>query len=137
MAEQKIAADVAEAEFQKLCDLRRLDIDPDGMNAEEVESFGKLKSVILKALRAGSLIVNDDGSCVYTPPVPSAKSLTFYRATGASFMAMDTVAKGKEMGKMVAVITDMTRSNPGDVSKLEAPDFAFCSKLVNLFLAQG
>lgn len=137
MAELKVATEVAEAEFQKLCELRRIDMDPADWNAEEVESFGKIKRTIVKAIQAGTLVVLDNGNAAYTPPLPDAVTLTFRRATGASFMSTDTVAKGKDMAKMCAIITEMTGCPPGYPSKLEAPDFNFCTKLVNLFLAQG
>lgn len=137
MAEQKIATEVAEADFDRLCALRRIDTDPADWNAEEVDSFAKLKRVIVKAIQAGTLVVLDDGKVAYTPPVAGAATLMFRRATGASFMSTDGVAKGKDMAKMGAIITEMTGCSPGDPSKLEAPDFNFCVKLVNLFLAQG
>lgn len=136
MTDPKIALEVAEAEFEKLCALRRIDTDPTDWNEKEVESFAKIKGAILKAIQAGTLIVEENGNASYTPPVPGAKTLTFRRATGASFMSTDGVAKDKDVAKMGAIITQMTGCPPGDPSKLEAPDFNFCTKLVNLFLAQ-
>lgn len=137
MAEPKVALDVAEAEFEKLCLLRRIDTDPTDWNSEEVDSFAKIKRSVVKAIMAGTLVVAENGNVSYTPPVPDAKTLTFRRATGASFMSSDGVAKGKDVAKMCAIITEMTGCGPGDPSKLEAPDFNFCTKLVNLFLAQS
>jgi len=136
MTEPKVALEVAEAEFERLCVLRRIDTDPADWNTEEVESFAKIRRALVKAIQAGTLVIQENGNASYTPPVPEAKTLTFRRATGASFMSSDGVAKGKDVAKMSAIITEMTGCAPGDPSKLEAPDFSFCTKLVNLFLAQ-
>jgi hypothetical protein len=133
--EQRVAREVAEAEFERMCQARRIDIDMTEMDEEDTASFLDLKRKIMRAMQRGDLVVNEHGDPVYTPPVPGAKPLTFYKATGATFMAMD---EGKDRGgitKVVASLTEMTRSVKGEISKLEAPDFQVCSAIASLFLA--
>lgn len=128
-----IAKEVAESEFDRMCAARRLDVDAADMAADDLESFNDLKKQIVRAMMRGDLVVNEAGDPVYTPPVSGAKALTFNRPTGATFMATDS--KKGNLTATAAAITEMTRSTPGDIAKLEAPDFQLCCKLANLFLS--
>lgn len=134
---EAVAQEVAEDEFARMCEARRLDVDESEMDEDDLAKFLEIKRHIVKAIARGDLMVGDNGDPVYTPPVAGAKSLTFYQPTGATFMAMDS-KDGKYKGNMTATaaaITEMTRTTPGDVSKLAAPDFRICCDLANLFLA--
>jgi hypothetical protein len=132
-----VAKEVAESEFDRMCTARRLDIDESTMDDEDKAKFAELKKPIIRAIMGGHVIVSEAGDPTFTPPVAGGKPLTFHRPTGATFMAMDS-KDGKYKGQLTAMasaITEMTRTTPGDVSKLEAPDFQLCCSLANLFLA--
>lgn len=132
----KVGKDVAGEEFARLCAYHRIDIDEANMEGEEeIADFRKLRAAVVKAIMTGSLVVSAEGLATLHPVTEGAKPLTFYRPTAATFMAMDD-GKGK-IGQMVSALTDMTQSAKGSIAKLEAPDFHICSKLANLFLAQG
>lgn len=133
MADQRVAPEVALQEFERMCSARRVDIDESKMSEEDRESFVDLRDKIVSAIVAGSLVVADDGTPTYT--TRDGKSLTFYPATGATFMAADDVKEGKNVRKTVAMMTEMTRSEQGTFAKLEAPDFKVCLSLGQLFLA--
>lgn len=135
MSEEKVALEVAERDFERMCRSRRIDIDTSTMDREDRESFDELKARILRVMRAGDLVVDESGTPTYTPPVPDSKPITFHKPTGATYMAMDDAGKDKDVGKMIAAMNDITRSVPGALSKLEAPDFQICLSLTNLFLA--
>lgn len=131
--DKKIARDVAEGEFDRMCQLRRVNTDPDDMTAEEYESFLEVRRKLVRVMERGELVVTETGDPIYTPPVPSAKALTFHRPTGATFMAMD--GSDGNQARLVRIITEMTRVPKGEIAKLEAPDYVVCSTLANLFLA--
>lgn len=137
MAELRVAKEVAEQEFERLCASRRIDTDESGMLPKEIESLTALRNSVVKAISVGTLVVAENGYVTYTPPLPDAKPLTFRMAKGATFMAMDPAKAKGEQHQMVAMIADMTGWSSGDISKLEAADYAFCVKLVGLFLAAG
>lgn len=137
MAELKVAKEAAEADFARLCVLRRIDTDEDGMTPKEIESFAGLRTKVVKAICAGTLVVEEKGGVIYTPPVADPKPITFRMAKGSTFMAMDDGKAKGEQHQMVAMIADMTGWSKGDLSKLDAPDYVFCTNLVNLFLAAG
>ncbi len=136
--EQKVAREVAEEEFERMCRSRRLVTAVDEMDADDAASFEDLKKQLVRAIQDGSLAINDDGDPVYTPPVPHAKPITFYKPTGATLIAMDPRSPNDSDGnqaRMARAMTDMTRSAKGELSRLEIPDYRICSALTTLFLA--
>jgi hypothetical protein len=130
---KKIARDVAEAEFDRMCALRRVNIDPDDMTADEYESLLEVKNKLVRVIERGDLVITESGDPVFTPPVPGAKPLTFHRPTGATFMCLD--GDDGNQTRLIRVITEMTRTAKGEISRLEAPDYVVCSKIANLFMA--
>lgn len=137
MSNDKIARDVAEAEFDRMCADRRVDTDETAMDGDDLDEFKKSKALIVRSIMRGDFIVGDNGECVYTPPVNGAKAITFYRTTGAALMASDDAADGKNAAKLALVMAEMTKTARGELSKLDIADFNLCSKVAQLFLAAG
>lgn len=133
MANDKVALEVAQAEFERMCSARRVDIDESKMSEEDRESFVDLRDKLVAAICEGSLVVADNGTPTYTPR--SGEPITFHPATGATFMAADDIKEGKNVRKTVAMMTEMTRSKQGAFATLEAHDFKVCLSLGQLFLA--
>lgn len=132
--ESKVALEVAEAEFERMCSSRRIDTSTAEMDEDDAASFLALKKRVLRAMQRGELVVSEAGDPIYTPSLPGAKPITFYKPTGATFMAMDGKHDGP-MARTVAALQEMTRSARGEFSKLEGADFQFCTQLATLFLA--
>lgn len=133
----KVARDVAEAEFERMCTARRVCTDVDQLDADDITGLDDIRKKVVRAIVAGDLVVEENGDPVYTPPVAGAKSLHFHKPTSATYMAMDGKsddAQGSHM-RMVRAVTEMTRSNKGEISKLEAPDYQVCQSIAQLFLA--
>jgi hypothetical protein len=136
--EQKVGREVAEAEFERMCKSRRLVTAVEEMDDDDAAGFEDLKRKIVRAIQVGDLVITDEGDPVYTPPVPGAKPLTFYKPTGATLIAMDAKGPNDSDGNQVRLaraITEMTRTAKGEVSKLEVTDYRICGALANLFLA--
>lgn len=132
LRESKIALEVAEAEFERMCDSRRIDTNVAEMDDDDASSFEAIRKRVLRAIQRGELVVSENGDPVYTPP--GGKPITFYKPTGATFMAMDGKNDGP-MARTVSAMHEMTRTGRGEFSKLEAPDFQLCTALATLFLA--
>jgi hypothetical protein len=94
-----------------------------------------MKAPIVRSLMAGTLIVDAAGLPTYTPP-GSSKGFTFHRATGATYMALETYATAKQLQNTVAAMAEMTHSNAGEFSKLDLADFQACLRVAKLFLAE-
>jgi hypothetical protein len=131
----KIAREVAEAEFLRLCEAHRVDYDPTEMtDAELAEWNDDLKAPIVRDIMAGTLIVGEDGNPTYTPPGAS-KSITFHAPTGATLMALETYAGGKNIANLVAAMADMTHTDRGEFGRMAARDVQSCARVAKLFLA--
>jgi hypothetical protein len=134
MAELKVAQEVAEADFVRLCAKRRIDVDETGMTEKEIETLAKMRAKIVKQITLGNLLIDEDGLATYTPPVPDGKPLVFRMANAATLMAQDD-AKGKgDHHQMIAMLAALTGWTKNDLSKLAPPDYLFCSTLVGVFL---
>lgn len=135
MSEPIVAREVAEKDFERMCHSRRIEVSLDEMPDDEArKSFSERKSKIVAAIMSGRLMVAENGDPTYQPATPGARAVTFHPATGATFMSMDR-AEGM-FTRMTAAMTEMTRTNPGELSRLHAVDYRLCMELANLFLAQ-
>lgn len=129
----KIAKEVAEAEFVRLCEASRVDHDTSELSEEELAEWNGLKEPIVRDLQVGTLIVGEDGKPTYTPPGAS-KGFTFHAPTGATLMALETYAGSKGISNLFAAMADMTRTDRGEFSKMSARDTQACARVAKLFL---
>ena len=123
----KIAKEVAEQEFKRMCELARVDTDENEMDEESKAAWRALKASLVKLICKGDLVVAPDGK-------PTYAGITFSAPTGATMMALETYPENKKIGNMAAAMCDMTGSDAGAFSRLHAKDFNVCSKICNLFL---
>lgn len=130
----KVAAEVAEAEFSRMCKAFRIDEDTSEFDADELASWNALRDPILKDIGLGRIIVDAEGLPTYTPP-DGGKAVKFKPPTGATLMALETHGKGKDISNSVAAMGDMTETNKGDFSRMAVRDFRACMRLTNLFLS--
>jgi hypothetical protein len=128
----KVASEVAESEFERMCDAHRIKHDVERDEAELAEWQG-IRAPIVRALMEGTLIVDEGGLPTYTP-AGGGKSITFHKATGATYMALETYAASKNIQNMAAAMAEMTHVPVGTFSALEALDFQVCMRLGKLFL---
>lgn len=129
----KVAREACEQEFVRMCQARRIKLDRSGESSENQAAWQSLKNDILDVLETGELVIDENSNPVYTPP--SEDPITFHRATGATFMAIDGPGKDKDVAKLIAVITELTKSSPGRFSKMDAADYAVCASIAKLFLS--
>jgi hypothetical protein len=134
MADLVVAKDAAEGDFERLCVLRRIDLDETDMTEKEVESLAKMRSKVVKEITLGRLAIDDAGVATYTPPVADAKPLVFRMAKASTLMARDDAQAKGDHHQMIAMISDLTGVPRGELSKLHPTDYGFCATLVGLFL---
>lgn len=130
----KVAAEVCEQEFKRLCAARRIDDDVASMSKKEADAFEARKRPLIRAMARKALIISPEGNPVFTPPGGAA--ITFHKATGASLMAGDGFADGQDVHRLVAVATELTKTPPGELSKLELEDFRVVSDIANFLLTR-
>ena len=132
----KVSKEQAEKEFEDFADTMDLDIDIDSMDMEDKKDFENIKKKLIKSIMIGSLIFNDNSEPVFTPQRSGEESkiLTFKEPKGATLLSMDKMKKNQDMGKMFAIMAEMTSTDSKTFSKLVMSDFKVCQGIVSLFL---
>jgi hypothetical protein len=134
--EPKVAREVAEAEFARMCDAYRIEHDAAEMPKDELEEWNNLRNGIVRDMMSGAIVVGADGNPTYTAPeAGGAVSITFHPPTGATLLALETYPGGKQIANMLAAMADMTRTDRGEFGKMPSRDVHACSRLAKLFLA--
>ena len=129
-----VAAEVAENEFDRLCELRRVSTEVGDMNEEEATAFAELRKKLVRAVMRGTLVIDEAGVATYTPPVAGAKPFAFKNLTAASLIG----SNGKQqdnMSRTLQIIAAMTERAPAEVARLAIPDLKMCGSIVTLFMS--
>src|SRR4051812_44161965 len=87
--EPKVALEVAESEFQRWADAMRIDLDPTGLDSDDLKTLDAHRRKMIKALQRGALTIDDSGQAIYAPETKGVSPLTFYKPTAAVLMSMD------------------------------------------------
>lgn len=135
--ENKIAPEVAEAEFDRFVEEMDLDLDTSNMDVEDLTAFNKQKRRITMAIERGTLVINENGEAVYTPRNKRSKhqeAITFRERTGASLMAMDSKKKGHDAAKTYAIMADMTGLHQSTFAGLVGIDVKTCEAIFSLLM---
>jgi len=120
----KVAADVAEAEFERF--LATMDLDAEHVwDTQEDEC-----RVILRAMEAGTLVLNDDGEPVFTPSEGDAITFAEPRGRHRSQMSKQSDA----IKKSFALIAGITQQPPKRFEDMRQRDLKVVEAVVMLFL---
>lgn len=128
----KVAADVCEKEFLRMCVKRRIDTDEAAMLKGDQRFFAACKKVFVKAMASKQLVIGEDGNPEFTPP--GGTKLTFHQTTGAILMAQDGFGPYDDIARVTSIATALTGSAPGAISKLHGVDFAVVSDVTNFLI---
>lgn len=135
----KIPLDVANDEFKKICESWEIDIDIDGMDADEKVDFKGIKAKIIKTIRLGRLVFNDDQTMTYTVSNKSdelgGKELTIKRPKGKALTAMDQFKEQAGVTKGYAFLASMISQPIQFLNNLDGIDVKPLLALSTLFLA--
>lgn len=133
--EEKVALDVAEAEFERFIEKMELDIDPSSMSVEDKASFEKHKRPVIQAIVRGRLVVDEKGQPVYTPVASEGSPIVFREVKGSDFMAMDGHKRDHDFAKLYAAMAAQTGQAPKRFANMGKRDLAVCQALSLLFMA--
>lgn len=131
-----VSKEVAEEEFYRFGEAMDLDFSMDGLDQEDQKGFEGQKRRVCRAIEKGSLVIEEDGTPVFTPqrsgdfPV-----LRFNEPTAATWIGMDRKKSGQDVGKLYSVIADMVKLPSSQLSKLTGEDAKVVQAIVALFLA--
>ncbi|MFW6031048.1 MAG: hypothetical protein ACOC9T_00535 [Myxococcota bacterium] len=129
---EKVAAEVAEAEFQRFLDAMDLDHDEEGMDEEDLKSFQKEKARVVKAIQDGRMSIDEKGQPTFQPT--DGEPITFREPRGSTLMAMDSKKKNHDVTKLFATMAEMTKVPVQKFSKMPNRDLKVCLAVTLLFL---
>lgn len=136
MAEEKIAEEVAESEFQRFLLAMDLDSDVEKMSEEVAGGFVALRRVVIRAMQRRSLVIDDNGQAVFTPQYDKdATPVTFYVSDGSVLSSMDKKKENEQVLKKFTAMGVMTKTNAVRFSTMDVRDLKICQALYLLFLA--
>lgn len=132
-----IDKETAGRDFDRFAECMDLDLDTEGLDAEDLTALNKHKDRIIREITRGSLTISDNGEATYTPSNPRTKfcePLTFKEHSFGSLMAMDRVKKGHDVGKTCAVIAEMCGVHKNIIAGLVGNDAKTCMALFALLM---
>jgi len=139
---EKIDLATATAEFERFCEDWDIDTDVDEFDQEERIDYEKLKRQIIRKIKSGNLIYNDDESLTYhvVKPLkgetePPAEPLTIKRTRGDSWMNMDNYKEKQQVHRGMSKVAAMCEKNLSWFSNLDDVDVKVLQAIQNLFLA--
>jgi hypothetical protein len=133
-----VCAEQAQLEFERFLAAMDLDhkSDPAGLDAEDMKSFQDTKRTVLRALRRGTLVINEQGEPVFTPNMGNDRTpIRFYEPDGAALLAMDMAKKNHEVHKGFRVLAAMTKQPEKRFALMKNRDVSVCTAIEVLFLA--
>lgn len=132
----KVAREVADAEFERLCETHRIETDTSELTEEEKKDWLELRGAIVKDIMTGSLVVAEDGAPSYSASGgATVTQFTFHAPTGATLLALETYAGGKNIANFMAAMADMARVERGEFAKLPMRDVNALMRIAKLFLS--
>lgn len=118
----KVAREVAEADFERFCEMLAAFSDAAELKDEEdKKSFLENKNRFVAAVMSGSLVVADDGSATYTPSNGSS-DLTFREPNAGQLLAVDRHKQGHGIAKQIALIASLSGKTEAEIGKLPMRD---------------
>jgi len=130
-----VAADVAEAEFQKWVRAMGMSqkLDPSRLDGEDRKSLLDQKRVITDAIERGELVVNDEGCFEFTPT--GGQTIAWPEPTMEVMMAIDGHRETDNAKRMFFIMAKMTGKPVTFFRALKLRHGQVCQAVANLFLA--
>jgi len=130
MKTNKVAPEMAEQEFDRMCD--SLDIDLEVTNDEDARSLEAQRGKVVKAITSGALTIGDDGLPTLTTREGAA--LAFKMPTGATLLEADKAPAGQDQRRMYLLIGALTNGKFAP-SKCTVKEVGVLMALTGLFMA--
>lgn len=136
--EEKMSEELAMQEIERWADDNDIDLYVTVKDGTKLLDAGAPK--LIKAIRRGSLIVNDNCEFEYTvsdksPAGYAGKKLVIKRPTSAAYMALDSYKDQQSVHKTFALLSSMTGMDVGWFAKLDNIDYKILNIITSFFIA--
>lgn len=128
-----VTSEIAEAEFERFVDLMALDVDDSGLPPDEADAISKMKRVFVRAVMAGSLVVDESGQPIFT--TGEGTNIVFHEPTGIAFLEMTQGKSGGEMARMNRFMAAITKMLPKTFANMPNRDLKIAQAITGLFMA--
>lgn len=135
---EKVAGEVADLEFDRLCKYYNVDTNPEYMDEKDLESFNNLRRKLTFPIREGHLTVDEGGVPTYAMQYEGFEaltSLTFKVPTGHAIASWDKFSDREGIKKLNSYMGNMTSQTDMVFIKMDGRDLQVCQAIVTLFLA--
>lgn len=134
----EMSEEQAMAELEKWAEENDIDLYVTTSNGERL--LDSTVSKLTKAIKKGSLVLNDDGDFEYTisdksPAGFAGKKITLKTPTGAAYMAMDSFKDQQTVHKTLAIASAITGMDVSWFAKIHNTDYKLINTVVSFFLA--
>jgi hypothetical protein len=131
-----LAADAAEAEFNRFIQEWDIDANVGAMSSDDKSTFESQKSRVIKELCRGRAVLDEEACFIYKLAYPkgSLTELTF-DISRANKAVMDGFKDREAMKKTAAYIGSLAGMPVNTILNLDARDQKFGEALITLFLA--
>ena len=130
-----IDAETAHSELERFADAMDLDITiDDDLDKKERKEAQKSISTVLRAIRSGRLVIDDDGIPTFTPTKNNVAPIRFNEPTGATLIAADKFGDNQKLHKLYAMLAEMAGVPSNTFSKLAMSDLKEVLAVGGLFL---
>lgn len=134
MTTEKISREIAEADFDRFCDMARLDFDRP-RNTSERRDLDDDRASFIYFVEKGRITVDEEGYPTVHTDSEELPAVRFgKRPRVTSLRAMDKVKKNNDNGKMIAMMADTLMIPSAKFNTLEYADFEIVSLVFSLFL---
>jgi hypothetical protein len=134
MGDPLMGLDVAEADFDRMCDAYGITRDLEVMEPDERLEFAELKKRFAREIQRGRVVLDAEG--LASVHIAGREPIRFHRPTGAVLIAMGEKDDGGP-ARLNRALQAMTKSAPGTFTALLVRDFNLCAGLAGLFLSEG
>lgn len=132
-----VSAEVADSEFERFAESWDIDIDEDGLSEEDIDSLHTLKRRLVRAIKAGRLAVNDDGSLTFQLKFSDDVTLTELSLRvpkGNTVVAFDKHKEREGFHKLNVFMAGMAGQPPKLFAQLDHRDLKVPHAVAQLFL---
>jgi hypothetical protein len=132
--EYKLSAEVADEQMDRL--MRSYDIDVKDVVVDQgPESIETIINRLKRAIRAGTIEVNDDGSVTHnlTVPMDETSSITYKRMNGKALKEGDK-NRSANFDRQCAMMGSLANVPAASMAKMDIVDISVFQRLATLFL---
>lgn len=134
----KVAQEVAEQEFDRLCAMWDLDAAPTDMNDNEKASFSVMKKKIVSLIMQGRAVVDDNKEAFkYTlsKQCGSISEISFTLPSGGAFEKVDKCKDSEDVKRNNTIIAAMIGQPLSVVQNLGGVDYKVARTISSLFMS--